>query len=71
MEALHAQMQKQAIEKVKKSRISGFPQWNFLGIKTQQQMETKTRSEFTEHISEVRLKMETPESIRSSLEEGE
>ena len=34
-------------------------------------METYTRSEFTEHIFEVRLIMETPESIRTSLEEGE
>ena len=55
MEALHALMLKNTVEKVKKSDISGFLQQTFLGSKTQQ-METYSRSELTEQIcvSEVR-----------------
>ena len=49
MGALHALMQKQAIEKVISS-ISGFLQLTFLGSKTQHQLETYPRSELTEQI---------------------
>ena len=54
MEALHALMQKQATEKVKKSSIPGFIQPTFPASKTQQQVGSYPRSECTEHISEVR-----------------
>ena len=69
METLHALMQKNTLEKVKKSDISGFFQQTVLGSKTQQQVEIYPRSELSEPISEIReIKMETPESIRTFLQ---
>ena len=53
MEALHALIQKNAAEKVN-NQTSGFLQQTFLGSKTQPQMQTYSKSEFTECISEIR-----------------
>ena len=54
------------------SNISGFLQPTFLGPKTQQQVETYSRSEQSESIPQgAKIQMETPEIIRTSLQHGE
>ena len=71
MEALHALSQKKFRRKGQQSDISGFLQLTFLGVKIQQQMGTYSRPEFTEQISEnINLQMETPESMRTSLQKS-
>ena len=55
-----------------KSKICGLLQQTFLGSKTQQPMETYTRSEQFKSIPQGgKFKIETPETIRTSLQQGE
>ena len=54
MEALHALIQKNAVEKVQNQTSLAFFKQTFLGPKTRQQMETHTRSELTKQVSEIR-----------------
>ena len=55
-----------------KARVSMFLQVTIFGPKTEQEMETYTRSQQSEQIPQAeKFKMETPETIRTSLQMGE
>ena len=72
LEALHQLIDKNAVELVQNPKSLGLDQPTILSPKTKQQMETYIRSEQTQSFPQGgKFKMETPETIRTSLQTGE